>query len=164
MNLFNAPRHFSGCFAALSRTSRSEFRCSNCSLRRVESTQYPVPVPSTQSAIHRARPKRTGDHVLGTVHLVRSSSNEKRGTKRGAPPCSRCLPLNRRSFSSRRVVTSRSLRDLSTRKCVLVAVRVTITAVNLPAAHVVVTVASAMRVLLQGGVLLLVHRTPPARV
>ena len=47
-------------------------------------------------------------------------------------------------------------------KRVLVAHGVAVAAENLPAAHVVVTVAATVWIL--GGVMLLVHRTPPARV
>ena len=69
---------------------------------------------------------------------------------------------------SPRVVTSRFpgllVFELSSWKRVLVAVRVAVAAENLPAAHVIVTVATSMRVLPQGGVMLLVHRTPPARM
>src|SRR6187402_2922665 len=54
--------------------------------------------------------------------------------------------------------------QLAPRARILLALSIPIAAEYLPAAHVVVAVAASMRVLHEGGVVLLVHRTPPALV
>jgi hypothetical protein len=55
----------------------------------------------------------------------------------------------------------RVLDELSAGKRILLARRIAVPSENLPAAHVVVAVTATMGILLQGGVMLLVHRTPP---